>query len=172
VPTEGVGCRVQGVEADKGAPTEPYTLHPTPYTLLQCPSIALFVDRAQAARSDFQLTERNAAGVGQLCERLEGLPLALELAAARVSVLSPARILEQASADRLDFLATRRRDAASRQRTLRATLDWSYLLLSAAGRQFLAELSVFRGGWTLEAARAVCVADAEKDVLELLSQLR
>ncbi len=97
----------------------------TPEALLTIPSIVLFVDRAQSALPDFQLTPRNAVTVSQLCDYLEGIPLALELAAARVAVLSPTRILEQVSANRLDFLTTRRRDAASRQRTLRATLDWS-----------------------------------------------
>src|SRR5205823_5428234 len=71
---------------------------------------------------------------------------------------------EQVSANRLDFLATRRRDAASRQRTLRSTLDWSFQLLPPLGRQFLAELAVFRGGWTLEAAQAVCRLTKEESV--------
>jgi hypothetical protein len=104
---------------------------------------------------------------------LDQLQTALtSLAAARVSGRSPVRILEQVSADRLDFLGTRRRDAASRQRTLRATLDWSYLLLPAAGRQFLPKLSVFRGGWTLEAARAVCKTDEETDFRALAAAAR
>jgi predicted ATPase/DNA-binding SARP family transcriptional activator len=139
--------------------------------LLFVSSIALFVDRAQAALPDFQLTERNAATVAQLCDYLEGLPLAIELAAARVSVLSPSRILEQVQADRLDFLSTRRRDAVSRQKTLRATLDWSYRLLPEAGQRFLAQVSAFRGGWTLAAAQAVC-ALSEEETLELLTLLR
>jgi predicted ATPase/DNA-binding SARP family transcriptional activator len=124
--------------------------------LLSVPSISLFVDRAQAASPAFELTERNHTAIAELCDRLEGIPLAIELAAARVTVLSPERILEQVSANRLDFLASRRRDVDSRHRTLRATLDWSYRLLPEPGQQFLARLSVFRGGWTLEAAAAVC----------------
>jgi predicted ATPase/DNA-binding SARP family transcriptional activator len=144
----------------------------TPEELLASPSVRLFLDRAQAARPDFQLTAQNAAAIGELSDRLEGIPLALELAAARAQVLSPGQILEQISANRLDFLASRRRGAAARQRTLRATLDWSYLLLPERARRFLAQLSVFRGGWTLEAARAVCEADEEDEALELLSQLR
>jgi predicted ATPase len=143
----------------------------TPQDLLSVPSIALFVDRAQAVLPDFQLTDRNAAAVAQLCDYLEGLPLAIELAAARVSVLSPARILEQVSADRLGFLAARRRDAALRQQTLRATLDWSYRLLPEAGQQMLAALSVFRGGWTVAAAQAVW-QKSEEETLELLTLLR
>jgi predicted ATPase/DNA-binding SARP family transcriptional activator/Tfp pilus assembly protein PilF len=143
----------------------------TPEEQLSVASIALFVDRAQAALPDFQLTERNAAPVAQLCDYLEGLPLSIELAAARVSVLSPSRILSQVQAGRLDFLATRRRDAVSRQKTLRATLDWSYHLLSEAAQRFLAQVSVFRGGWTLLAAQAVC-ALSEEETLEMLTLLR
>jgi predicted ATPase len=139
--------------------------------LMRFAAIALFVDRAEAARPDFQLTERNAAAVRQLCERLEGIPLALELAAARISVLAPERILEQVSANRLDFLASGRRDLPSRQQTLRATLEWSYRLLPAAGQRFLAALSVFRGGWSLEAVQAVC-RQSEKETLGLLMLLR
>jgi predicted ATPase/DNA-binding SARP family transcriptional activator len=139
--------------------------------LLTIPSIALFVDRAQTGLSDFQLTERNAVAVAQLCDYLEGLPLAIELAAARVALLSPAHILDQVHANRLDFLATRRRDADSRQKTLRATLDWSYRLLPEAGQRFLASLSVFQGGWTLAAAQAVCGL-SEAETWRLLNLLR
>ncbi|HTE17277.1 MAG TPA: BTAD domain-containing putative transcriptional regulator, partial [Armatimonadota bacterium] len=89
-------------------------------------SIQLFIDRAQMSRPDFQLTPRNTGVVAELCGHLEGLPLALELAAARVALLTPAQILEGIRRDRLDFLVSRRRDAVARQRTLRATLDWSY----------------------------------------------
>src|SRR5262249_1652471 len=88
-----------------------------------------------------------------------------------VTVLSPERILEQVSANRLDFLASRRRDVDSRHRTLRATLDWSYRLLPEPGQRFLAQLSVFRGGWTLEAAGAICPAE-RGEALEWLSELR
>ena len=143
----------------------------TPEALLNVASIALFVDRAQSVLPDFQLTERNAVTIAQLCDYLEGLPLAIELAAARVGVLSPARILEQVQTDRLGFLATRHRDAESRHKTLRATLDWSYQLLPEAGQRFLAQVSVFRGGWTLKAAEAVCGLN-EEETLEMLTLLR
>src|SRR5262249_4259306 len=97
----------------------------TPEALLEGPRLPLFVDRAQAAVTDFQLTERNASAVAQLCDYLEGIPLAIELAAARMGVLTPVRILEQVQSNRLDFLVTKRRDSTARQRTLRAALDWS-----------------------------------------------
>lgn len=105
-----------------------------------------------------------------LCAFVEGLPLAIELAAARIGSHSPARILEQIQADRLDFLVSRRRDALSRQRTLRATLDWSYQLLPESTQVLLAALSVFRGGWTLSGAAAVGSLD-EEETLELLTLL-
>jgi predicted ATPase/DNA-binding SARP family transcriptional activator len=142
-----------------------------PEALLRVSSIALFVDRAQMVRPDFQVTANNAAALAQLCDQLEGIPLALELAAARVQLLSIAHILEQINANRLDFLATRRRDATSRQRTLRSTLDWSYRLLSEPAQRLLAQVSVFRGGWTREASLAVCRLN-EADTLEMLGLLR
>src|SRR5262249_21765733 len=137
------------------APTStlPHTAMPTP--LLQWPSIALFVDRAQLARGDFHLTAENAEVVAELCRRLEGIPLALELAAARAAVMSPAQMLARLT-ERADLLVSRQRDIPARQRTLRATLDWSYEFLAPELRRFFAQLSVFRGGWTLEAAEAIC----------------
>jgi predicted ATPase len=134
-----------------------WTEHRTPNTehLLQYPSVALFVDRAGAARPGFRLTPENAAAVAQLCERLEGLPLAIELAAARSRVLMPPQILERLSR-RFELLVSWRRDVSARHRTLWAALEWSYQLLSPELQRFFARLSIFRGGWTLEAAEAVC----------------
>jgi predicted ATPase/DNA-binding SARP family transcriptional activator len=162
-PGQGIGGRT--------APTEhasPNTQHPTPEPLMQNPSVQLFVDRAQAARPDFQVTATNAAAVAELCRRLEGLPLAIELAAARTLALTPAQLLEQLARP-LELLVTRRRDAASRHRSLRATLDWSYQLLAPDLQQFFARLSVFRGSWTLAAAEHVC---NEPNALEYLETLR
>jgi predicted ATPase len=136
------------------------------------PSVQLFVDRAQAVRADFQATRANAAALAELCRRLEGLPLALELAAARSSLLSPAQLLEQLTRREggpWAMLGSRQRDATPRHRSLRAALEWSYQLLAPELQQFFARLSVFRGGWTLEAAQAVCQAG---DALDLLEQLR
>ena len=139
-----------------------------PEELLCFPSVQLFVDRAQMARPDFQVTARNAADVAQVCDRLEGIPLALELAAARAQVLTPARMLSQLE-DRFGFLVSRKRDAIGRHRTLRAAVDWSYQLLPDALRRLFSWLSVFRGGWTVEAAQSVC---EEPRALERLEQLR
>jgi predicted ATPase/DNA-binding SARP family transcriptional activator/class 3 adenylate cyclase len=124
-------------------------------------SVQLFVDRAQVVRPDFQVTRANAAAVAELCRRLEGIPLALELAAARSQVLTPAQLVQQLQRQ-LDLLVSRR-TGVSRHRTLRAAIDWSYRLLSPELQRFFAQLSVFRGGWSLEAAEAVTGAgDAER----------
>jgi predicted ATPase/DNA-binding SARP family transcriptional activator len=123
--------------------------------LLAYPSVQLFVDRARAVRPDFQVTERNAAALAELCMRLEGLPLAIELAAARAQVLSPQQMLGQLQR-RFDLLVSRQQDMAPRHRSLRAAIEWSYHLLPPDVRQFFTRLSIFRGGWTLEAAEAVC----------------
>jgi predicted ATPase/DNA-binding SARP family transcriptional activator/uncharacterized protein HemY len=166
-----------------------YVVHPLPIPasgeslerLGQSASAQLFVDRAQAVRPDFQVTPGNAAAVAELCRRLEGLPLALELAAARAPILTPAELLAQLSRP-LEVLVSRQRDASPRHRSLRATLQWSYDLLSPELQQCFAGLSVFRGGWTLEAAAAVCEGLLMDDcrstigrgtaVLDWLEQLR
>ena len=135
--------------------------------LAQCDSVRLFVDRARAARPDFHLTERNAPPVAELCAGLDGLPLAIELAAARAAVLTPVQMVNQLSR-RLDFLAARNRDWAKRHRTLRATIEWSFRLLDPALQQFFCDVSVFRGGWTLEAAESVCDDPLALDRLSLL----
>ncbi|MGC4046785.1 MAG: tetratricopeptide repeat protein [Armatimonas sp.] len=137
-------------------------------TLPESTSVELFVNRIQALRPDFQLTDTNRAAIIQICTRLEGIPLALELAASRAQMLTPAQILERLD-QRLDFLVSRKRDAAERHQTLRAAIDWSYKMLDPALQQFFASLSVFRGGWTLEAAEAVC---QEPLALDYLAHLR
>jgi predicted ATPase/DNA-binding SARP family transcriptional activator len=139
----------------------------TPERLTMFESVRLFVDRAQAVKPDFQVTNQNAPAVAELCDRLEGIPLAIELAAARAGVLAPSQMLLQLD-KRFDFLVGRKRDAQSRHYTLRAAIDWSYQLLPAETQQFFARLSVFRGGWTLEAAEAVC---DEPDALAQLQHL-
>lgn len=141
---------------------------PGPDALLRFPSVQLFVDRAQAARPGFQLTPENAAAVAALCDRLEGLPLALELAAAWAEVLTPEQMLPRLE-KRFELLVSQRRDRSARHRTLRAALESSFQLLSPELQRCLACLSVFRGGWTLEAAEALC---SPTDVLTCLRLLR
>lgn len=120
-------------------------------------AVALFTARAAAARHDFRLTEQNAGAVAEICRALDGLPLALELAAARIKLLSPAALLGRLE-QRLDVLIGGPRDVPARQRTLRATIDWSYDLLEPTDKQLFAALAVFAGGFTLDAAAAVCGA--------------
>jgi predicted ATPase/DNA-binding SARP family transcriptional activator len=141
-------------------------------TLQQYEAVQLFYDRARAVVTDFHLTAGNIAFVVQICQRLDGIPLAIELAAARAASLEVADI-----ASHLDhafrLLAGGSRAALERHRTLRATVDWSYNLLSTPECTLLQRLSVFAGSWTLEAAEAVCAEQgiAEEAVVDLLSQL-
>jgi predicted ATPase len=133
-------------------------------------AVAFFVDRARAVRPDFTLTADNAAAIAELCTRLDGLPLALELAAARVKLLPP-QILLQRLGTRLPLLTGGSRDAPDRQRTLRDTIAWSHGLLSPPQQALFRRLAVFVGGWTLEAAEAVVAVDSDLDVLEGLASL-
>lgn len=127
----------------------------TPETLSEFASIRLFLDRAQAVRTDFQLTARNADAVAELCRRLEGLPLALELAASWAQIFTPHQMLERLS-NPLDLSARRKRENGGRHESLRATVEWSYRLLSPEQQALFRRLSVFRGGWNLAAAFAIC----------------
>lgn len=122
------------------------------------PAIALFAARAQAVQPGFALTAENARTVAEVCHRLDGLPLAIELAATRVKLFSPAALLARLDR-RLPFLTGGPRDAPARQRTLEAAIAWSYDLLDAGEKTCLARLGVFWGGWTLEAAEAICGDD-------------
>lgn len=127
--------------------------------LRQVEAVDLFVRRAQAVAPAFVLTEANAAAIATICSRLDGLPLALELAAARCRVLAPEDLLARLD-DRLQLLTGGTRDMPDRQRTLRATIDWSYSLLSPHEQQLFTRLAVFIGGWSLAAAEAICQPDA------------
>jgi predicted ATPase len=133
-------------------------------------AVALFCARAQAVKPDFSLTAENAGAVAQICHRLDGLPLALELAAARIPVLPPAALLGRLER-RLALLTGGSRDADERHRTLRATIDWSFAVLDERERALFARLAVFVGGFTLEAAETVCASEADLDVLEGVSSL-
>jgi predicted ATPase len=135
-------------------------------------SARLFVDRAAAVKPTFALTEHNVAAVARVCYRLDGLPLAIELAAARAKVLSVEEIAERLD-ENFGLLSGGSRTAMPRQRTLRATMDWSYGLLSEGERALLRRLSVFSGDFTLEAAESICDGEdlGRGEVLELLSRL-
>jgi len=128
-------------------------------------SVRLFVERARAAQPDFSLTKENASAVTEICHRLDGLPLALELAAARIKLLTPQAILSRLD-DRLKLLTGGARDLPARQQTLRNTLEWSYSLLNDEEKILYARLGVFVGGFTLEAAEAICNVEGNFDILE------
>ena len=131
------------------------TVPPALPTLAQYTALALFAERAQAVNFDFQLTENNVRAVAELCRRTDGLPLAIELAAMRSKYLTPQQMVSQIDS-RLALLTDGPIDLPLRQQTLRATLAWSYALLSPLEQRLLAHLAVFVGGCTLEAACAVC----------------
>ena len=138
----------------------------------QCEAVHLLADRAAAVNSGFTVTKDNVSTVAEVCRRLDGIPLAIELAAARLNVLSIDQINARLD-DRFRLLARAHRAPIGRQRTLEATVDWSYDLLSDAERHLLRRLSTFAGGWTLEAAEQVCSGDGidRPDVLDVMSRL-
>jgi predicted ATPase/DNA-binding CsgD family transcriptional regulator len=143
----------------------------TPQELESYESVRLFVERAHQRNASFELTLRNGRAVAQVCRRLEGVPLAIELAAGRMGVLSAEQLASRLE-DSLKLL-TGGRTADPRHRTLRATLEWSHELLSEPERTLFRRLSVFAGGWTLEAAEEVCTGEGieQDDVLDILSKL-
>jgi predicted ATPase/class 3 adenylate cyclase/Tfp pilus assembly protein PilF len=130
-------------------------------TLSQYEAVRLFIERAKSAKADFEVTDDSAPAVAEICVRLDGLPLAIELAAARIKMLPPRAILQRLSS-RLKLLTGGARDLPERQRTLRATIEWSHALLDEGERTLFGRLAVFSGGRTLEAIEAIC--DAEGDL--------
>ncbi|MEZ4668564.1 MAG: LuxR C-terminal-related transcriptional regulator [Anaerolineae bacterium] len=144
--------------------------HLNPRALADCESTALFMQHARAVRSDFELTPENAADIAQICMRLEGLPLAIELAAARSKLLSPRALLDRLE-NRLDTLTGGAQDLPARQRTLRNTIEWSYNLLDDGERTLFARLGIFHGGCSLEAVEAVCGDNLPMDVFDGLESL-
>jgi predicted ATPase/class 3 adenylate cyclase len=140
--------------------------------LSQYEAVRLFIERAKAARPNFSVTDENAPAVAEICARLDGLPLAIELAAARIKLLRPAAMLQRLGS-RLKLLSGGSRDLPERQRTLRGTIEWSHALLQEGEQLLFARLAVFSGGRTLEAIEAVCDAqgDLPVDALEGVSSL-
>jgi len=140
--------------------------------LSQAPAVALFLERASVVKPQFELTQANAASIAELCVRLEGLPLAIELAAARIKMFPPQALLARLTQG-LQFLSGGARDLPARQQTLSNTIKWSYDLLEQEAQSVFRLLSVFEGGCTLEAAEAVCqgAGAASLDVVNALSTL-
>jgi predicted ATPase len=145
---------------------------PSPQDLTQCEAVRLLVDRISSHQPGFAVTESNAGAVARLCNGLDGIPLAIELAAARVKILTVEQVADRLE-DRFRLLTGGGRTALHRHQTLRAAMDWSYGLLSENERIALRRLSVFAGGWTLEAAEAVSAGGGVEasEVLDLLTQL-
>src|SRR4030095_3344687 len=139
-------------------------------TISEFPAPVLFAERARAVRSDFALNAENIRAVAAICAQLDGLPLAIELIAARVKTLSIEQIAARLDA-RFALLTSGSRIAPSRQQTLRATLDWSYELLTETERELFRELSVFAGGFILEALESVALLDSTQSILDALSRL-
>jgi predicted ATPase/class 3 adenylate cyclase/Tfp pilus assembly protein PilF len=143
---------------------------PPPERLTQYEAVRLFVQRARAVKPDFEVTNENAPAVAEICARLDGLPLAIELAAARTKLLSPQALLSRLS-NRLKLLKGGATNLPARQQTLRATIDWSYDLLTEEEKTLFGRLSVFSGGHTLEAAEEVCDPEGNLDALEVVESL-
>jgi predicted ATPase/class 3 adenylate cyclase len=148
---------------------DPHQVHGVA-SLSQYEAVRLFIERGVAARPDFAVTNENAPAVAEITARLDGLPLAIELAAARLRLLSPQAILARLG-DRLSLLSGGARDLPARQQTLRAAITWSYDLLDSGERDLFERVGVFMGGWTLDAAEAVCGEGLGLDILEGLGSL-
>ncbi len=164
-----------GIAAETAWPVPPLTLPEagtSPAAVASSEAGRLFLERARAVDPAFESEAESAPALAEICRRLDGMPLAIELAAARVRVLSVQQIAARLD-DRFRLLNGGDRSAPDRQRTLEATVDWSYDLLAEPARRLLARLAVFAGGWTIEAAEAVCPGDdiPADDVLDLLTDL-
>jgi predicted ATPase/class 3 adenylate cyclase/Tfp pilus assembly protein PilF len=166
-----------GLYGEHEFPVPPLTMpdlkHPPPLeSLTQYEAVELFVERAQAVKPEFEVTNESAPAVAEICVRLDGLPLAIELAAARIKMLPPKAMLQRLTS-RLKLLTGGARDLPERQRTLRATIEWSFALLDQGEQVLFARLAVFSGGRTLEAIEAICDAEGDLpvDVFEGVSSL-
>jgi non-specific serine/threonine protein kinase len=151
---------------------EPSEVLPSLKVLRQYEAVSLFIERARAGHPSFAFSAENARPIVKICHHLDGIPLAIELAAARVRVLSAEQVAERLS-DRFKLLTGGNRAAEPRQQTLRAALDWSHDLLSEKEKILLRRLAIFEGGWTLEAAEAICAGEGveKHDVLASLARL-
>ncbi|HUG29693.1 MAG TPA: tetratricopeptide repeat protein [Candidatus Limnocylindria bacterium] len=161
------------VYGEQGYPVQPLPVPPSggpAEPMATNPCVVLFLERATAVRPDFRLTEQSLSIVAEICRRVDGLPLAVELAAARVRILPLVEIVARLDR-RLAALTGGARDLPERQQTLRATIDWSHDLLDSAERRLFARLSVFAGGWTRQAAETICAGDLGIDVLDGLASL-
>lgn len=163
------------IRQERQFPVSPLTLPdlanlPDADTLSEYAAVTLFLERAQAVKPDFTLTQDNAPTVAAICARLDGLPLAIELISARVKLLSPAALLERLHG-RLMLQSDGLRDIEPRHRTLNAAIEWSYQLLKVDEQMLFRRLGVFAGGWTLDAAEAVCLENLELRILDGLASL-
>jgi len=160
------------IAAEREYPLAPLALPPSDAesteTLLACSAVALFVERAGTTRGSFELTPENAGAVAAVCRRLDGLPLALELAAARLRLLSPDALLERLD-HALDVLTSGRRDTPDRQQTLRATIDWSHSLLTESEQRLFRRMAAFTGGCTVADLEAICAGPGESILDDLES---
>jgi predicted ATPase/DNA-binding SARP family transcriptional activator len=164
-----------GIDGERLVPVPPLGLPGAddgPEAVRQADAVRLFADRAAALKPDFAVTEHNAAAVAGVCQRLDGVPLAIELASARIPAMTPAE-LDRRLDRSFAVLAGGRRGAVDRHQTLRATIDWSFDLLTEPEQKLLSRLAVFAGGWTMEAAEEVCGTGGidPGDVFGLLASL-
>jgi len=164
VITSRIPLRIRGEQEYPVQPLEVPRAQMEVDDLLQTECVQLFVTLAQAANPRFEVNDQNAAAVGEICRRLDGLPLAIEIAAARSRMLSPQAMLKRLD-ESLKLLTGGPRDLPARQQTLRGAIDWSYDLLAAPDQTLFARLGIFVGGFTLEAAEAVCNSNNELDVI-------
>ena len=171
-PQRAEGLRRAGVRGAASGATRPQAAALRRTALTQYEAVRLFIERAKAARPDFSVTDENAPAVAEICVRLDGLPLAIELAAARIKLLTPRAMLERLGT-RLKLVTGGARNLPERQRTLRGTIEWSHTLLEEGERVLFARLAVFSGGRTLEAIEAICDAkdDLPVDTLDGVSSL-
>ena len=170
--TSRIPLRIYGEQEYPVPPLElPDPMHLPPLErLTQYEAVRLFVERARAVKPDFEVTNKSAPAVAEICVRLDGLPLAIELAAARTKLLPPQALLSRLS-NRLKLLKGGARNLPARQQTLRATIGWSYNLLDEEEKTLFCKLSVFSGGSTLEAIEEICDPEGDIDILEGVDSL-